>query len=388
MGMKLSKLSKLKLEFRSNGYVNIVENFTINRSFERGSETVDCINHNDSISNLNRKQLNIIIKELKKIETNLNLLMNSISIQLSGEYNVFIRGSEGQEDYKKEIYITISFMIFEQNNLKESNFIVFNDSINSYDHLYEQLLINMRWYNQNLLPISNFKENLNELLFEPKAAGIFFHECIGHFLESDYFYTSPIRFLYNNRLFSNSISITENTDGYIFDDCGSQIKNDLLLIKDGIILNTMNDNKTAFLYDYVKTGNGFSDSKKDGVIPRMNSMSVHGSLVSLNQVKKSITDGIFIKEVLLGEVNTFTGDFNVLVSKSNIIINGVLGSAIKQFNLFFNIRDLPNINLILAGNKKGFYNICVKNGVLKFLKYDVPYLYISRKKEVVDESVL
>jgi predicted Zn-dependent protease len=90
-----------------------------------------------------------------------------------------------------------------------SDFMVFN-SVNDIDidKISNIIMNEITWSLSKKIQLNSTKNF--DIILKNTAAGMFFHECIGHFLEADHYYNSPIRLLKDNKFCSRNITILKS----------------------------------------------------------------------------------------------------------------------------------------------------------------------------------
>lgn len=217
------------------------------------------------------------------------------------------------------------------------------------------------------------------LLFDSCAAGILFHEFLGHLLEEDYFYKSFLK-LKKKHLIDKSLKVYENYNCFNkLDDLGRNVIPNLLLIYKGEVINNISSNSTNILYSSKSTGNNIQGENNLCLYPRMRHMYIDSDISKINKEKilDFVKDGIYIKKINMGEVNTFTGDFSVEVQMSYLIKNNTIVNKIEPFFLNFHIEDFKGKSIFLSDDYKTYYNLCGKNGAIVKVAYTTPSIVIK-----------
>ena len=114
-----------------------------------------------------------------------------------------------------------------------------------------------------------------ELIFSPSAAGMLFHETIGHALESDFFIEENcfLRDFYNSKVFPEILNLDDIPLFRRFDDDGNMCNN-VTLIEKGKIVGLLYNEILSNANNSNITGNGFKSRDCDVVIPRMRNLKV------------------------------------------------------------------------------------------------------------------
>jgi TldD protein len=146
-----------------------------------------------------------------------------------------------------------------------------------------------------------------------------------------------------------------------FDDEGVDAERTILVDK-GILNTFMYDRLTAMKDGARSTGNGRRESYKHRPIPRMtNTMIVPGGS-DPEDILRSTPNGLFIKKMGGGQVNTVNGDFVFEVSEGYRIENGTIGELVRGATLTGNGPQVL-LSIDRVGTDLGFsIGTCGKDG--------------------------
>lgn len=278
-------------------------------------------------------------------------------------------------DLQEEVYYIISYNIDQFSINIISDFHVL-ERINK-DSIRRVLVtikneINWFYSTKKSLPkdIDSYK-----VVFNSYSSGLFFHEFLGHFLETDHFFRSPL-----NRekewKFSRQLTIFENYNILeSFDDNGDPITKDIPLIRNGEILHLLSSRSDQ--QHSHNTGNGRRGNLKMPVITRMRSMLVRPGRISEEKNIETINKGIYIHKIGMGEVNIFTGDFSVEVSRASLIETGQLTASLEPFHLYLDIRHFFDKEIVFCSNSNEYHSLCGKKGATVKVKYISPSIIIK-----------
>lgn len=156
---------------------------------------------------------------------------------------------------------------------------------------------------------------------------------------------------FNKLVFSHLVNIVEMPESSeyfghkLFDSEGNRCLNKTI-IKDGVFVSKLYDNKSALKDNTKSTGNA------DGV----NNMFLVPGKSSFNDLVKNMDNGVIITDLsgLHSGVNTSTGDMS-LDAKGYLVENGQITKALKSILLSANIKEvLGNVKMI--GNDLKFYS--------------------------------
>jgi TldD protein len=207
------------------------------------------------------------------------------------------------------------------------------------------------------------------VVISSEAGGTMIHEAVGHGLEADLareglsVYSHRI----GERIASPLITVVDDATltgkrgSFRFDDEGVDAER-TVLVERGVLKTFMYDRLTAMKDGASSTGNGRRESYKHRPIPRMtNTMIVPGESDS-GELLRSTPNGLFVKKMGGGQVNTVNGDFVFEVSEGYLIENGKIGDPVRGATLTGNgPRVLLSIDLV--GSDLGFaIGTCGKDG--------------------------
>lgn len=178
------------------------------------------------------------------------------------------------------------------------------------------------------------------VVISSEAGGTMIHEAIGHGLEADL--AQHGLSVYSNKLgqevASGLVTVIDDATlphkrgSYRFDDEGTPSKR-IVLVDKGILSGYLYDRLSAMRDGVKSTGNGRRESYQHRPIPRMSNTFVAPGKASPEEVVKSTLNGLFVKKMGGGQVNTVTGDFVFDVQEGYKIENGSLGEPVREATL-------------------------------------------------------
>ncbi len=207
------------------------------------------------------------------------------------------------------------------------------------------------------------------VVLSSEAGGTMIHEAIGHGLEADIagnglsVYSDKI----GERIASKLITVIDDSSlagrrgFYRFDDEGTCSDRNVL-VENGVLKRYMSDRLSLIKYGYGLTGNGRRQSYEHPPIVRMSNTMIAKGESNPEDIIKSVSDGIFVRKMGGGQVNTVTGDFVFDVMEGYTIKGGVIGEAVSGATLMGNGPEvLKNIDMV--GSDLGFgIGTCGKDG--------------------------
>jgi len=175
------------------------------------------------------------------------------------------------------------------------------------------------------------------------SSGILLHEAIGHGMEADF-----------NRkktsIFSDKIgkSVAEKFVSIVDDGTNQNVRGSIniddegndseltYLVKDGIMESYLHDRISAKFYGVKTTGSGRRQSFRHAPMPRMRNTFMTNGPHSIDEIIKSVKNGIYVEQFTNGQVNIGAGDFTFYVKSGNLIEDGKITNPIKDINLIGN----------------------------------------------------
>ncbi len=182
-----------------------------------------------------------------------------------------------------------------------------------------------------------------------EAGGTLIHEAVGHSLEADIVQKDMSKYkgMVGKKVAAEIVSVVddatlENKRGaFCFDDEGIPAQKTVLIEK-GILKGYMNDRITASRDKVSPTGNGRRESYKFKPIVRMSNTMISPGTGNATALIKDTKNGIFVKHMGGGEVNTVTGDFIFEVKEGYIIENGKITEPVRDATLMGNGIEVLN----------------------------------------------
>ena len=217
-----------------------------------------------------------------------------------------------------------------------------------------------------------------ELIFSPSAAGMLFHETIGHALESDFFIEENcfLRDFYNSKVFPEILNLDDIHLFRRFDDDGNMCNN-VTLIEKGKIVGLLYNEILSNANNSNITGNGFKSRDCDVVIPRMRNLKVRNGTDTIEDILHSTNKGIYIEYIHCGDINIGTGEISLLIDNAYLIKNGKKTSKIKDFTYYGNALEIIK-NIKMIGNDYDYkIDKCNKKGQLITVGYGSPTIKIE-----------
>ena len=184
--------------------------------------------------------------------------------------------------------------------------------------------------------------------------GVIFHEACGHSLEA----TSVSK---GNSVFTDKIDeqiastkVTAIDDGTLQNHWGSSNIDDEgnptqrnVLIENGILKSYMIDKLNGRRMNMAPTGSSRRQSYKFAPTSRMTNTYIAAGTDKVEEIIKSIDDGLYAKKMGGGSVNPVTGEFNFAVAEGYLVKNGEIKEAVRGASLIGKGSEvLMNIDMV------------------------------------------
>ena len=172
------------------------------------------------------------------------------------------------------------------------------------------------------------------------AGGTMIHEAVGHGLEADLaleglsVYSDRIGETVASSLITviDDATIPQRRGSYGYDDEGAPAQKTLLIEK-GELKGYLCDRLYAMRFGGQSTGNGRRQSYKHPPIVRMSNTLIAPDKDDPDAILRNTPNGVFVKKMGGGQVNTVNGDFVFEVSEGYMIRNGEIGDPIRGATL-------------------------------------------------------
>ncbi|GAV22953.1 TldD/PmbA family protein [Carboxydothermus pertinax] len=202
-----------------------------------------------------------------------------------------------------------------------------------------------------------------------EAGGTMIHEASGHGLEADIVQKrmSVYAGKMGQKVASNLITVVD--DGTIsgkygtipYDDEGNKTKKNVLIDR-GILTGYMYDRLTAQKDQVESTGNGRRESYQHKPISRMTNTYIAPGEDDPEKIIREVKEGLLVKKMGGGQVDTNTGDFVFEVSEGYLIEDGQVTVPVRGATLTGNGPEALN-NVLAVGKDLGWsIGTCGKDG--------------------------
>jgi len=216
------------------------------------------------------------------------------------------------------------------------------------------------------------------------ACGVMIHEAVGHGLEGDTVLkgSSVYKGKLGESVASKLVSVVDDPTlqgkygSFNVDDEGSQARQNLL-IENGVLKSYMHSKESAMAFGVQSSGNGRRESYRFRPVVRMTNTFILPGSGDPDEILRSTPEGLFIKKMGGGQVNTVTGEFVFEAQEAYTIRNGLLDALVKNATIAGNG---PNIlyKIDAVGNDLDFsVGTCGKEGQMVPVSNGGPTVRIS-----------
>lgn len=233
----------------------------------------------------------------------------------------------------------------------------------------DSILSGVKLKGENLLKAKEAPSGTMPVIVSGEAGGTMVHEACGHGLEADIVkkgmsvYGGKV----GEQVASELISVVD--DGTIkgrygtsfYDDEGTKTKENIL-IDQGVLKGYMSDLQSARELGIDPTGNGRREGYHALPITRMTNTYISKGNETKEDVLASVDNGLYVKHMGGGQVNTATGDFVFEVSEGYLIKNGKIDEQVRGATLIGNGPEVLN-KIDMVANDFGYsLGTCGKDG--------------------------
>ncbi|MBU1274544.1 MAG: TldD/PmbA family protein [Proteobacteria bacterium] len=178
------------------------------------------------------------------------------------------------------------------------------------------------------------------VVLSAEAGGTMVHEAVGHGLEGDLVYENMS--VYAGRIGEKVASelVTVVDDGTVpgrrgsggFDDEGTPCRKNVVIDK-GVLTGYLQDRLSAWKLGAQPTGNGRRESYRHRPIPRMTNTMIAPGSEDPQSIIRATGEGLFVRKMGGGQVNTVNGDFVFEVSEGYLIKDGKVDRPVRGATL-------------------------------------------------------
>lgn len=237
-----------------------------------------------------------------------------------------------------------------------------------------------------MLPAEDAPAGEYPIVMAKGHCGTFFHEAIGHSLESDGIRkkTSCFWDKKGEKIASGITSLAD--DGTVpgargsinVDDEGTPGQKNIL-IDNGQCVNFLFDKHNAKLMNEELTGNGRRESYQHYPLPRMTNTYLMAGKDDPQEILKSVKNGIYVSRIGGGNVTSVTGRFVFSVPEGYLIQDGKITKPLKGIQLMGSGPEVLK-NVVMVGPDLEIWGggTCGKSGQSKPVSDGNPTLKVSK----------
>lgn len=207
------------------------------------------------------------------------------------------------------------------------------------------------------------------VVLSSEAGGTMVHEAIGHGLEADLVQggVSVYRGRLGEQVASSLVTVIDDSTipyargSFYFDSEGVRGQKNVL-VENGILKGYLYDRLTAMKEGCNSTGNGRRESYHAKPIVRMTNTLIAPGSTAPEEIVKTVPNGLFVRKMGGGQVNTVTGDFMFEVTEGYLIENGSVCEPVRGATLTGSGSEVLK-NILMVGSDLGFgIGTCGKDG--------------------------
>lgn len=207
------------------------------------------------------------------------------------------------------------------------------------------------------------------VVLSSEAGGTMVHEAIGHGLEGDLVEAGVSMYAgkLGARVASPLVTVVDDATlpnargSFFFDDEAVPARRNVL-VENGILKGYLYDRLSGMKTGCASTGNGRRESYASRPIVRMTNTLILPGDSSPEEVIREAGNGLFVRKMGGGQVNTVTGDFVFEVTEGYLIENGKVGEPVRGATLAGNGPTVLQ-NVVRVGSDLGFgIGTCGKDG--------------------------
>jgi len=202
-----------------------------------------------------------------------------------------------------------------------------------------------------------------------EAGGTMVHEACGHGLEADLVQKrlSVYAGKRGQEVASREVTVVDDATmidrygSYRFDDEGTPARK-VELIRNGELVDFLYDRLTAMKETRDSNGHGRRESYQHKPVPRMGNTFIAPGKMNPDKIIKDTKEGLLVKKMGGGQVNTTTGDFVFDVAEGYLIKDGEIGPMVRGATLTGNGPEVLRIVEMVGGDLGFTIGICGKEG--------------------------
>ncbi|QDA32117.1 TldD/PmbA family protein [Thermococcus indicus] len=211
-----------------------------------------------------------------------------------------------------------------------------------------------------------------EIIMDPELTGVFIHEALGHAVEADSVKNgdSILAGKLGERIAVEELTVVDDPTlpgkygSYVYDDEGIRAKR-VEIIKDGVLVNYLNDRETSALLGLEPNGHGRAQGYNYQPLVRMSNTYVEPGSWSLEEMLEEVKNGLYMAGDKGGQVDTASGTFTFGATEGYIIENGEIKDMVRDVAMSGSILEvLRNIRAVGKELRVEFPGYCGKGQVV------------------------
>jgi TldD protein len=221
----------------------------------------------------------------------------------------------------------------------------------------------------NLLKAKHFPKGRFTVILDPKLAGVFAHEAVGHACEADYVVSdeSILREELGKVIGAKAVSIIDNpivSNGWgskkYDDECVPTQKR--VLISNGVLTDLINNRETAAKLGIKPNGGARAQTSFYCPIVRMSNIEIVKGDHSFEELLETVRFGLYLRGTRGGQVNTAKGEFQFTAEEAYLIEKGALSTPLLNVSLSGStIGTLQSIDAV-GNDLESHIGFCGKSG--------------------------
>lgn len=322
----------------------------------------------DIIDNEHEDDIEMIISRLKELDTFLkdeDGVIKSRRLKILSEYTIReYENSNGVSLRFRDVWSYLSsYAVGKRNGIMEewSERKGWLDVITEKDILsFSEKVEITKDKVKSLLTAGHVKKGKYVVILDPEVTGVFTHEAVGHACEADSVLSNSSVFnKLGMRVGVDAVRIVDYPsypNGFgniIFDDEGVRAR-PVTLVDKGVLTGYMHSLTTSEIMGQSSTGNARMEDYDSPPIVRMRNTIMEpaekGVVMKEDEIIQEVKDGLFIKGMKGGSVDTLTGTFMFGAKEAYYIKNGELKAHLRDVSLVGNITGVLN-NITAMGDK-------------------------------------
>lgn len=311
-------------------------------------------------------------------QVSLYFVENDRNITIANSEEKFIQSESTLTRFICQIYT-------EKNGVKEKNFVdkAVGKGYEILDEIdLEKLCLESAKIAVEKLDAETFKGGKLPVILCPGFGAVIFHEACGHGLEATS--VAPKLSVFTNdlnkKIANKKVTLIDDgtMEGYwgsnIIDDEGNYTNKNILIEK-GILKNFLVDKVNSEKMNIKENGCGRRESYLYPPTSRMSNTYLLPGNDSIEDMIKSIDNGVYCEKMSGGSVNTSTGEFNFAVDSAFLIENGKMTKRIKGITLIGTSKEiLKNVEMVsddlvisggYCGSKSGMIPVTIGQPTIK-----------------------